>query len=99
MELTYLTLRCKNCEQDKCVFCPIGKIARGKEGCTRKVSEETAAKYIHYTEEVIPFWKHLALPQIKQQYNEIINFLFNEVYSAPIGQKLDSNGKVKTSSI
>lgn len=33
-----------------------------------------------------------------KMYQEIMDFLFNNIYSAPIGQKLDWHGKVKGSS-
>lgn len=51
----FLTLKCKYCEQDQCIYCPIGKIVIKDEGCTRQVSEEIAAQYQHYMQEVIPF--------------------------------------------
>lgn len=73
---------------------PKGRYVFKKEGCTRLVTEKVAAQYFHYTEEIIPFWKTYTLKQVKQSYLEIINFLFNHVYNAPIGQKLDKNGKV-----
>lgn len=56
-EFTFITLRCKNCEQNRCVFQPNGTFIKNKEGCTRKVSEETAARFKHYIEEVVPFWR------------------------------------------
>ena len=90
----FLSLSCRDCEQDKCVFSPIGKWIKGKEGCTREVSEETAARFNHYMNEVIPFWKTYSVDFVRQSYKEIITFLFNEIYNAPIGQKLNAEGKV-----
>jgi len=51
----YLTLNCRDCEQDKCVYHPQGRVIYNKEGCTRKVAEETAAQFKHYMDEVVPF--------------------------------------------
>lgn len=96
-DYVFLTLRCRDCEQDNCIFQPIGSFVRNKEGCTRKVSEETAAKFKHYTEEVMPFWRFHSLEYVKKAYEEVINFLFSEIYSAPIGQRLDPDGKVRLS--
>lgn len=50
-----LTLRCRDCENDNCVYCPNGRYIDGKEGCTRIVSEEDAARYEHYMKEIVPF--------------------------------------------
>ena len=55
MDEVFLTLRCRDCEQDQCVYQPNGTYIKNKEGCTRKVSEETAARFKHYMEEVVPF--------------------------------------------
>ena len=96
-DFIFLRLRCKDCEQDLCAFQPNKTIIKNLEGCTRKVSEETAARFHHYMKEVIPFWKQHDESYVRQSYKEIIEFLFSQIYSAPIGQRLDSNGKVKGS--
>ena len=96
MDETFVTLQCRDCELDNCAFCKNGTYLYGKEGCTRKVSEETAARFQHFNQEVLPFWKTYTLQQINKSYIEHINFLFREIYSAPIGQKLDKYGKVPT---
>ena len=55
----YITLRCNKCENDICKYCPKGTyvLFTSKQGCVREVDEETAARFIHYTTEEIPFWK------------------------------------------
>lgn len=55
MDETFITLRCRDCEQDYCVYQLKGSYIKNKEGCTRKVSEEDAARFKHYTEEIVPF--------------------------------------------
>lgn len=52
---TFVKLNCMNCDFIECGIKLKGTIIRGKEGCTKKVSEEDAVKFYHYTEEVIPF--------------------------------------------
>ncbi len=90
----FLTLNCKDCEQNECVFSPTSRWIKGKEGCTREVPEEIAMQFEHYMKEVIPFWKTYNSNYVRQSYIEIMNFLFNKIYSAPIGQKLNAEGKV-----
>ena len=93
-DIVYLTLQCRDCEIDRCIYCPKGTYLKGKEGCTRKVSEDIAAQFNHYNQEVRPFWKQYSLKQVKKSYKEILDFLFKEIYAAPIGQKLDKYGKI-----
>ena len=69
----------------------------GKEGCTKKVNEDVAAQFYHYTEEVIPFWKMYDKEYVRKSYQEILDFLYQKVYAAPIGQRLDPDGKVRSS--
>ena len=52
---TYVRLSCKDCDFIECGIKLNKTIIRGKEGCTKKVPEETAIKFYHYTKEVIPF--------------------------------------------
>jgi hypothetical protein len=54
-EYSIVTLRCINCEQELCGLAKKYVFYDSKEGCTRKVSEETAARFEYYMEEVIPF--------------------------------------------
>ena len=96
-EWTFITL---NCHDFDFVECGIAKKLvpfESKEGCTRKVSEDIAAKFYHYIEEILPFWKLQSEKYVRDSYQEIISFLYNSIYSAPIGQRLDPQGKVKAS--
>lgn len=92
-EKLFITLQCRDCELDKCIYCPLGKFVVGKQGCTRQVTEDTYAKFIHFQEEVVPFWKTYSPQQAQASYNEYIDFLFSEIYTAPIGRLLDKNAK------
>lgn len=96
-EDVYLKLNCYDCDYIECGIKLKGQIIWGKEGCTRKVSEQTAAQFYHYMEEVIPFWKLQNKDYVQKSYNEIIDFLYNKIYKAPIGQRLDPSGKVRKS--
>lgn len=92
---TYVTLRCINCEKTLCGIARCIVDFDSKEGCTRQVDEATAAQYFHYIEEVIPFWKNYNSDYVTKSYKEIMDFLYNKIYSAPVGRKLDYNGKTK----
>lgn len=52
---TFITLRCIDCENPTCDISRKYVFQNSKEGCTREVSEEVAARYYHYMEEVVPF--------------------------------------------
>lgn len=93
----YLKLSCKNCDFVECGIKLRNQIIKGKEGCTRKVSEEVADQFYHYTQEIIPFWKLYNEKYIQESYKEIIDFLYQKVYAAPIGQRLDPDGKIRKS--
>ena len=54
-EDVYIKLNCRDCDFVECCIHPCGRAIIGKEGCTRKVSEEIAAQFYHYIEEIIPF--------------------------------------------
>lgn len=62
-------------------------------GCSRWVTEEEYARYIHYMKEVIPFWPQYSFEYINQSYWEIYNFLL-QIYKYPIVNMLNSKGKV-----
>jgi len=53
----YITLKCIECENNQCDYCPIGSYVpiESKIGCVREVDEDTAARFIHYMHEEIPF--------------------------------------------
>lgn len=89
-----LTLHCRDCECEDCKMHPNGKLLINREGCTRRVSEETKDKFFHYMQEVLPFVRtYKNRPRAKEKIDEIEHFLFSEVYSAPLGQKLNKDGR------
>lgn len=96
MDCEIVTLRCIECENSMCglarKYVPVDSL----EGCTRKLNEETAAKYHHYINEVWPMMNPAiySLDYIGEKYAEIIEFLNSEIYTSPIGQKLNKNGKI-----
>ena len=92
-----ITLQCKDCEYIECPIVPNGTYWRGKQGCTRKVLEGVADAYVHYMEEVVPFLRTYSSAARDKLYNEVIDFLYSEIYSSPLGQKLGPDGKVKIS--
>lgn len=92
----YITLRCRDCENTQCNIYPKGVYVSETDlrGCTRKVSDDDAAKYHHYIHEVAPFMYMDTSKEYKNtQYKNIINFLLH-IYSQPLGQKLNKNGKI-----
>ena len=93
----FIKLNCHDCDKIDCGIAKKLVPFESKEGCTRKVSEEVAAQFQHYMEEIIPFWPEYDQQYVQQSYQEIINFLEKEIYSAPIGQRLDPEGKVRLS--
>lgn len=50
-------------------------------------------QYVHYMEEVIPFWHLYDLKFVDKSYSEIYNFL-QKIYKYPIEKRLDKKGKV-----
>lgn len=96
-EEVYLKLNCIDCEFVECKIAKKYVKNDSKEGCTRKVPEQDAAKFYHYIEEVIPFWKMYPADHIAKSYNQIIEFFYDYIYTAPITQRLDPRGKVKAS--
>lgn len=92
-----LTLRCSECENPNCVFARKYIIEGSLEGCTRRVSDEVYDKYFYYLQEKWPLSlsSGYKLEYINETYKEIMDFLCDEIYSAPIGQKLNKQGKIK----
>lgn len=92
----YITLRCRDCENTQCSICPKGNYIAENDmrGCTRQVSIEEAARYQHYLQEIAPFMYMATTKEYQNtQYKNIIDFLYY-IYTRPIGQKLNKNGKV-----
>lgn len=87
-----MKIKCGECEN---FDCPIETLMwTAEEGCSREVPDEIADKYYHYMEEVRPFWKTKNKEAVNREYLEIINFLYDYVYCAPIKNKIDKDGKV-----
>lgn len=82
----YVTLRCQKCDNIECpiarAYVPYDSI----EGCTRDVSEQEAQLFHHMVEEVLPF------ARTREQF-EAVERCLEEVYSSPLGRKLDKAGK------
>lgn len=55
--LCYITLKCKECENNNCNYSPLGSyiLQTSEQGCVREVDEDTAARFLHYKDEEIPF--------------------------------------------
>lgn len=88
----YITLECGTCDN---LDCPFPKaIWTDKEGCTRDIDEEVANKLYHYQNEVIPFWRLKNQETVDKEYREIMDFLYDYIYNAPIGNKIAADGKV-----
>lgn len=92
---TFISLRCIDCENTTCRaakrYVPIDSL----EGCTRKVSEDDAAKYYHLLEEVAPFLYIKTSKEYQSRtYKEITDFL-EYIYSKPFGQKLNRKGTIR----
>lgn len=93
-----LVLRCRDCEHINCVYSHKYISHDSLEGCTRIVTDDTYAKYEYYLSEKWPNALAMNYPRehISQIYGEIITFLDNEIYTAPIGQKLNKLGRIKS---
>lgn len=93
----YITLYCRECENDDCKYSPIGGYLsqNSRKGCVREVDEETAAHFFHFFEEDIPFWKNQSEKYVTEQYNIIIDFLYNNIYNARCIYWLKHNGQTK----
>ncbi|HAU87282.1 MAG TPA: hypothetical protein DCW90_17885 [Lachnospiraceae bacterium] len=92
----YITLRCNECENTDCKLYPCGKWldTDGQYGCTRNISDDDYAQYIHLTEDIAPFMYMKTTREYKNKaYQNLIGF-YNYLYSCPVGQKLNRNGKI-----
>ena len=85
-------LRCRDCSSFSCKICPIGTYVPEDYlcGCSRKLSDEEYAEYIHIKEELAPFLKK---SQYKK-YFEQCDYLDELLLSKPIAHILDRKGKV-----
>lgn len=82
-----ITLKCTDCDNTECKYNSKWIHQDSNNGCTRRLDEETAAQYFHYLEEIIPFmYSNTKSEYQKRIYNEILDFLYNSIYVAPLGQ-------------
>ena len=88
-----LKLTCATCDNPECEIGPKYIPADSLIGCTRWVPEDMYEQYVHYMEEVVPFWHLYDLKFIDKSYFEIYNFL-QKIYQYPIEKRLDKKGKV-----
>ena len=95
-DLVLLRLYCCNCDAQNCSDGKIWNYTDSKCGCNRKITEENMARYIHYVEEVIPYWNQYSEDWVNKSYFEIQDFLQNNIYNQPIAAKFDHKGDVTT---
>ena len=84
-EFVILKLYCKDCD---CILFPCPYINRVK-GCTRKLSQEMKDEYIFRVEEQYPSIVNndrLSQERITTAYNELLDWLHDNIYSAPLGK-------------
>ena len=93
-DLIPLRLYCWNCDAAECEYARKYSYQDSLYGCTRWVSEEVAAQYIHYREEVIPYWPQYSSDWVNDSYFEIYNFLQNQIYNQPLAAKFDNKGEI-----
>ena len=89
-----LQLTCATCDNPDCKVGPRCVSADSLVGCTRWVPEDIHEQYVHYMEEVLPFWHLYKLDYVNKSYFEIYNFLQDIYKNYPIVGKVDKKGKV-----
>ena len=89
-----LQLTCATCDNPDCEVGPRCVSADSLVGCTRWVPENIYEQYVHYMEEVLPFWHLYNLDYVNKSYFEIYNFLQDIYKNYPIVGKVDKKGKV-----
>ncbi len=92
-DLILLRLYCWNCDAIECPYAKKTASINTLYGCNKWVSEETAAQYIHYLDEVIPYWKQYPLEWVNNSYFEIYDFLQNQIYNQPTASLLNDKGE------
>lgn len=92
-----LILKCSECENEFCAYAKKYVPIDSKEGCIREVSEEVFDKYFYLINEKWPMIISSEYPMthINSTYQEIVQFLYSEIYTAPVKQKISKSGKVK----
>lgn len=91
----YITLRCRLCGHVACPYARKYIPEDSEEGCTRQVGEELAERFIHDTQEVLPFLPLRPRTQVTDSAFARIESDFEQIYQAPLGRLVDSKGKAK----
>lgn len=90
--LVPLRLYCWNCDAIDCNDAKKIASIDSLYGCNKWVSEEAMAQYIHYFEEVIPYWNQYSSEWVNKSYFEILNFLQNNIYNQPTAAIFNEKG-------
>lgn len=90
----FVTLKCSMCGNMDCMYARKYIPEDSLEGCTRQVSEELAEKFIHDTQEVLPFLRTRHRTESTDKSFAAIEKNFESIYSSPLGRLIDSKGKV-----
>ncbi len=90
----FVTLRCSICGNMDCPYARKYIPEDSLEGCTRQVSEELAEKFIHDTQEVLPFLRTRRRTESTDKSFAAIEKNFESIYSSALGRLIDSKGKV-----
>lgn len=98
-DFIFLKLNCKDCENQSCMIYPNGYYLRGKEGCTRKVTQEEKDRFTHYMNEVLPFVRTYKNKEVAHNTIVEIEEYLDYIYTRPLGNKLDKYGKIKIKSL
>lgn len=94
--MSIVKLRCGECENISCCYANKYIPMDSLEGCTRKVTEDMEIEYYHLINEVAPFMYMNTTKEYQNNvYHQIIQLL-NNIYSMPIGVKLNKKGKAKS---
>jgi len=93
-DLVFLRLYCWNCDAIECKYAKKYAPINSLNGCNRQVLEENFAQYIHYLEEVMPYWKQYSADWVNDSYFEINNFLQNNIYNQPITALFNGKGEI-----
>lgn len=74
------------------ILCRIGEYVpeESRQGCTRKLDDDTYAEYEHINNEILPF---LSLGMYKNETERVDEFLKYVYKRCPIGTVLDEKGK------
>lgn len=89
----FITLRCTKCGNMDCAYARKYIPEDSREGCTREVSEEMAEKFIHDTQELLPFLRTRHRTESTDRSFLLIEKDFESIYSAPLGRLIDPKGK------